>query len=36
MVKFLPLKQAVAEKLNNGDTAALEGFTQLIPTDAAH
>ncbi|MBZ9695914.1 MULTISPECIES: CoA transferase subunit A [unclassified Mesorhizobium] len=36
MVKFLPLKQAVAENLNDGDTAAFEGFTHLIPTAAAH
>src|SRR6476619_7993501 len=36
MVKFLPLKQAVAENLNNGDSVAFEGFTHLIPTAAAH
>ena len=36
MVKFLPLKQAVAENLGNGDTVAFEGFTHLIPTAAAH
>ncbi|ESY10620.1 3-oxoadipate:succinyl-CoA transferase subunit A [Mesorhizobium sp. LNJC395A00] len=36
MVKFLPLKQAVAENLNNGDCVAFEGFTHLIPTAAAH
>ncbi len=36
MVKFLPLPQAVAEYLKNGDKAAFEGFTHLIPTAAAH
>ncbi len=36
MVKFLPLKQAVAENLRDGDTVAFEGFTHLIPTAAAH
>lgn len=36
MVKFLPLKQAVAENLNDGDSVAFEGFTHLIPTAAAH
>ena len=36
MVKFLPLPQAVAENLKNGDKAAFEGFTHLIPTAAAH
>lgn len=36
MTKFLPLSQAVAENLNNGDTVAFEGFTHLIPTAAAH
>jgi len=36
MVKFLPLDQAVRENLNDGDTAAFEGFTHLIPTAAAH
>jgi glutaconate CoA-transferase, subunit A len=36
MVKFLPLAQAVAENLNNGDQVAFEGFTHLIPTAAAH
>ena len=35
-MKFLPLKQAVAENLEDGDTAAFEGFTHLIPTAAAH
>lgn len=36
MAKFMPLSQAVAENLNDGDTAAFEGFTHLIPTAAAH
>jgi glutaconate CoA-transferase subunit A len=36
MAKFLPLSRAVAENLNNGDIAAFEGFTHLIPTAAAH
>lgn len=36
MAKFLPLSQAVADNLNNGDTVAFEGFTHLIPTAAAH
>ena len=36
MVKFLPLKEAVAQNLHDGDTVAFEGFTHLIPTAAAH
>ncbi len=36
MVRFLPLKEAVAQNLHNGDAAAFEGFTHLIPTAAAH
>lgn len=36
MTKFLPLSQAVAENLHDGDTVAFEGFTHLIPTAAAH
>lgn len=36
MARFLPLSQAVAENLNDGDTVAFEGFTHLIPTAAAH
>jgi glutaconate CoA-transferase, subunit A len=36
MAKFLPLHQAVAENLHDGDTVAFEGFTHLIPTAAAH
>lgn len=36
MVQFLPLRQAVADNLKDGDTVAFEGFTHLIPTAAAH
>lgn len=36
MARFMPLEQAVRENLNDGDTAAFEGFTHLIPTAAAH
>jgi glutaconate CoA-transferase subunit A len=36
MARFMPLAQAVAENLKDGDTAAFEGFTHLIPTAAAH
>jgi len=36
MAKFLPLPQAVAENLKDGDSVAFEGFTHLIPTAAAH
>lgn len=36
MARFLSLKQAVAENLRDGDAAAFEGFTHLIPTAAAH
>ncbi|MFI0842799.1 CoA transferase subunit A [Mesorhizobium sp. IMUNJ 23232] len=36
MTRFLALKEAVAENLKDGDTAAFEGFTHLIPTAAAH
>lgn len=36
MATFMPLKQAVADNLRDGDTAAFEGFTHLIPTAAAH
>ena len=36
MAKFLPLRDAVAQNLKDGDTAAFEGFTHLIPTAAAH
>ncbi|MCT7377741.1 CoA transferase subunit A [Chelativorans salis] len=36
MACFLPLSEAVKENLRDGDTAAFEGFTHLIPTAAAH
>ena len=36
MARFLPLDEAVADHLRDGDTAAFEGFTHLIPTAAAH
>ncbi|MDH6232102.1 glutaconate CoA-transferase subunit A [Mesorhizobium soli] len=36
MAKFLPLSQAVADNLKDGDAVAFEGFTHLIPTAAAH
>ena len=36
MASFLSLKQAVADNLGSGDTAAFEGFTHFIPTAAAH
>jgi glutaconate CoA-transferase subunit A len=36
MATFLPLDRAVSENLKDGDTAAFEGFTHLIPTAAAH
>lgn len=36
MAKFLPLAKAVAENLKDGDHAAFEGFTHLIPTAAVH
>ncbi len=36
MARFMPLEQAVRENLKDGDTAAFEGFTHLIPTAAAH
>lgn len=36
MARFMPLKQAVAENLKDGDSVAFEGFTHLIPTAAAH
>lgn len=34
MAKFLPLAEAVSENLKDGDTAAFEGFTHLIPNAA--
>lgn len=36
MARFMLLDQAVRENLKDGDTAAFEGFTHLIPTAAAH
>ena len=36
MSRFLPLAQAVAETVHDGDTVALEGFTHLIPFAAGH
>ena len=36
MAKFQTLAEAVAENLRDGDTAAFEGFTHLIPHAAAH
>lgn len=36
MARFMPLEEAVATHLKDGDTAAFEGFTHLIPTAAAH
>jgi glutaconate CoA-transferase subunit A len=36
MATFQTLKQAVADNLHDGDVAAFEGFTHLIPFAAAH
>lgn len=36
MATFMPLSEAVAANLKDGDIAAFEGFTHLIPTAAAH
>jgi glutaconate CoA-transferase, subunit A len=36
MAKFLSLTEAVSQNLRDGDSAAFEGFTHLIPTAAAH
>src|SRR6516165_5369453 len=36
MSRFLPLAQAVAETVHDGDSVALEGFTHLIPFAAGH
>ncbi|MHC0054390.1 CoA transferase subunit A [Actibacterium sp. D379-3] len=36
MAKFTSLHDAVADNLKDGDTAAFEGFTHLIPHAAAH
>jgi len=36
MAEIVPLGQAVAELVHDGDTVALEGFTHLIPFGAGH
>ena len=36
MAKILPLGEAIAEFVHDGDTVALEGFTHLIPYAAGH
>ncbi len=36
MAQVVPLPQAVAELVHDGDTVALEGFTHLIPYAAGH
>ena len=36
MTKFTNLADAVADNIKDGDTAAFEGFTHLIPHAAAH
>jgi glutaconate CoA-transferase, subunit A len=36
VTRVLPLSEAVAELVNDGDTVALEGFTHLIPHAAGH
>ena len=36
MAKILPLNEAIAEFVRDGDTIALEGFTHLIPYAAGH
>jgi glutaconate CoA-transferase subunit A len=36
MARVLPLSEAVAELVHDGDTVALEGFTHLIPHAAGH
>ena len=36
MAKLVPLADAVAELVHDGDTVALEGFTHLIPFAAGH
>jgi glutaconate CoA-transferase subunit A len=36
MAKVLPLSEAVAANLRDGDTVAMEGFTHLIPFAAGH
>jgi glutaconate CoA-transferase subunit A len=32
----MTLREAVAEMVEDGDSVAMEGFTHLIPTAAAH
>src|ERR671921_599071 len=36
MAELVELREAVAGLMNDGDSVALEGFTHLIPTAAAH
>jgi glutaconate CoA-transferase, subunit A len=36
MAEFLSLQEAVASRVNDGDTIAMEGFTHLIPYAAGH
>ncbi|WP_173932804.1 CoA transferase subunit A [Chelativorans sp. Marseille-P2723] len=36
MAQFMPLPDAIHDNLKDGDKAAFEGFTHLIPTAAAH
>lgn len=36
MDKIIPLHEAVSQNISDGDTAAFEGFTHLIPHAAAH
>ena len=36
MAELVDLREAVARLVNDGDSVALEGFTHLIPTAAAH
>lgn len=36
MVEFLPLDEALAQHLHDGDAVCFEGFTHLIPFAAAH
>ncbi len=36
MAEILPLREAVAELVHDGDAVALEGFTHLIPFAAGH
>jgi glutaconate CoA-transferase, subunit A len=36
MAEFLSLKEAIASRVHDGDTVAMEGFTHLIPYAAGH